>query len=756
MPFRSFSRWLSPSPRRTSSAARLRMEVLEGREVPTVNLAGIADTDQPNNKPLFIPVTATNTPNGPVTIVANSDNSSVTTEVVAGGRSVRLDVSGTDKLGVAFTGSLTLRLFEDVAPLATGTIIQLANEGFYDGKLFHRVLPGFVIQGGSPNGDGIGGSTKPDVVDEFNAQYTFASNGIVAMANAKDDNNNSQFFIGDTDLPLATRPQNLNFNHSIVGLLTSGFETYKKIINTTTTGSPGGENSRPTNPITITKATVFTDTANGVVKVTSAAGFTGSAGITIGATDGDNAPTSTTFRTNLVADTLNDRAFLNAIADVRTNPNTPVTFTARGTDLDSDQLTYAVGSASSLFTPPTNVTAAIDQNTGLVTLTPAAGFTGTIDLLVGVRDQTNRSGGATLDVAGNFDTQVVRLTVRAAGDTTTTLSVSKLNPGVGRTVLLSASVAGDPGIVGAVKFFAGTVELGSSRLLEGRALLTTSFPAVGTQNVTAQFVPDNTVSNTSTSTAAAVTVVTGTAPVAIRASSVDFGQSPTVAVTNADGSARFTLNPFEATFTGGVRVAVADVNGDGQDDVIAVPGFGGAPIIKIFDGIDGTLISQKMIFEDTFRGGLYVDAGDSAQLGYAQILIGAGFNGGPRVNLYDAVRDVSLLNYFAYDPNFRGGVAVDMSDLRGGLQQNIVTSPGKGGGPQVNVYDGLPLSTSVVPTIRGSFTAGADTSTDGLRVGAGVLSTDAIPRRAILVGAFTPDSAALTTTFDPFDKGVFS
>ena len=753
MPFRSFRRWLSPSPR-VSTAARLRMEVLEGREVPTVNLAGIANTDQPNNKPLFIPVTATNTPNGPVTITASSDNTSVTTSVVAGGRSVKLDVAGTDAAGAAFAGSLTIRLFEDVAPLATGTIIQLANEGFYNGKLFHRVLPGFVIQGGSPNGDGIGGSSKPDVVDEFNAQYTFASNGIVAMANAKDDNNNSQFFISDTDLALAARPQSLNFNHSIVGLLTSGFDIYKKIINTPTVQT--GEKSTPVNPVTITKATVFTDTANGVVKVTSAAGFTGSAGITIGATDGDNKATSTTFRTNLVADTVNDRAFLNTIADVRTNPNTPVTFTARGTDLNNDKLTYAVGSATSLFTAPTNVTIAVDQNTGLVTLTPAAGFTGTIDLLVGVRDQTNRSGGATLDVAGNFYTQLVRLTVRAAGDTTTTLSVSKLNPGIGRTVLLNASVAGDPGIVGAVKFFANGAEVGSSRLLEGRALLTTSFAAVGTQTVTAQFVPDNTASNASLSTAAAVTVVAGIAPVSIRASSVDFGQSPTVAVTNADGSARFTLNPFEATFTGGVRVAVADVNGDGQDDVITVPGFGGAPIIKIFDGTNGTLISQKMIFEDTFRGGLYVDAGDSAQLGYAQILVGAGFNGGPRVNLYDAVRDVSLLNYFAYDPNFRGGVAVDMSDLRGGLQQNIVTSPGKGGGPQVNVYDGLPLSTSVVPTIRGTFTAGADTSTDGLRVGADVLSTGANPRRAILVGPFTPDTAALTTTFDPFDKGVFS
>ena len=133
----------------------------------------------------------------------------MTADVVTGGRSVRFDVSGVDSTNTPFTGSLTVRLFENSAPLATGTIINLVNAGFYNNKIFHRVIPGFVIQGGSPNGDGIGGSTLPDVQDEFNADFTFASNGLVAMANARDDNNNSQFFITDLNLPLASRPENL-------------------------------------------------------------------------------------------------------------------------------------------------------------------------------------------------------------------------------------------------------------------------------------------------------------------------------------------------------------------------------------------------------------------------------------------------------------------------------------------------------------------------------------------------------------------
>src|SRR5947207_1058992 len=153
-------------------------------------------------------------------------------------RSRPITVSGTDSNNVVFTGVLTLRLFESEAPLATSNIITLVKSGYYDGKDFHRIVNDFVIQGGSPNGDGQGGSSiVSDVRDEFNAQFTFASRGIMAMANAGDDNNNAQFFITDPFIvsngsevpaPLDRRSQFLNFNHTIVGILTSGFDIYQK------------------------------------------------------------------------------------------------------------------------------------------------------------------------------------------------------------------------------------------------------------------------------------------------------------------------------------------------------------------------------------------------------------------------------------------------------------------------------------------------------------------------------------------------
>src|SRR5262249_45557110 len=117
------------------------------------------------------------------------------------------------------------------------------------------------------------------------------------------------------------------------------------------------------------------------------------------------------------------------------------------------------------------------------------------------------------------------------------------------------------------------------------------------------------------------------------------GSDPRVTVTNADGSVRFSVLVFESGFTGGVRIARGDVNGDGKEDIVAVPGVGGAPIFKVLDSTTGDVIFSRMVFEDTFRGGLFVSVSDVQGLGYAQVLVGAGNGGGPRVTLYDVKQD---------------------------------------------------------------------------------------------------------------------
>ncbi len=729
--------WFATSPRRTKSPAKLSLQTLEARDVPAVTLASINNTDFPTNKPLFVPLTATNTPAGRVTYSASTDNASVTTEVLTGGRTLQLEVSGTNRAGAAFTGTLTLRLFEDVAPLATGRIIDLVNQGFYDGLTFHRIIDNFVIQGGDPNGNGTGGSTLPTFSDEYNPQFTFASSGVLALANSGDDTNNSQFFITDIDQPLSGRPQNLNFNHTIFGILTSGFDTFTNIITTNT-----GSGDAPTRPVTITRATIINDPNNGVARITANSGFTGAANVTIAANDGDGTLSTTTFTATSVVDTINDLPFIGAVGNQTTTTGTPVSFTLRATDLDSDPLTFTATTVSN--TDAATVSIAIDQGTGRVTLTPTAGFTGTVSLRVGVQETANSS---------RSDTEVITLTVSPPAAAAVSLTTSRTAVSTGRTILLTAVATGTNTEGGIVTFSSGATTIGTATVLNSQALLTTTFSAAGTQAITASVAPTDG-STPAASGARSILVTAGTAPIALSVIGVNAGNAPRLSVTNAAGTELYSIQVFEDSFRGGVRVAVGDVTGDGQQDIIAVAGQGGAPIIRIFDGTDGSLFRDVTIFEDTFRGGLYVDVGDGQRLGYDQILVGAGFTGGPRVSVYNAVLDQTVLNYFAYDVELRTGVSVDFSDLRGGSQLNIVTAPGRGAGPIVNVYTALPLNNDPVPTQDGSFVAGDVDSRTGLRVGTGTLNS-AGNLRTILTGPFEPDTANLVDIFDPLEQGVF-
>jgi peptidylprolyl isomerase len=92
------------------------------------------------------------------------------------------------------TGDVVIQLRPDLAPNHVARIVELASEGFYDGVKFHRVIDGFMAQGGCPNGTGTGGSDKPDLAQEFNDEPHIR--GICSMARTMDPNSaNSQFFI---------------------------------------------------------------------------------------------------------------------------------------------------------------------------------------------------------------------------------------------------------------------------------------------------------------------------------------------------------------------------------------------------------------------------------------------------------------------------------------------------------------------------------------------------------------------------------
>ena len=105
------------------------------------------------------------------------------------------------------TGDVVIRLRPDLAPLHVERISSLAKEGFYDGVVFHRVIPGFMAQGGDPTGTGMGGSQLPDLPQEFNSEPHVR--GVCSMARAQNPNSaNSQFFIcfDDARFPTISTP----------------------------------------------------------------------------------------------------------------------------------------------------------------------------------------------------------------------------------------------------------------------------------------------------------------------------------------------------------------------------------------------------------------------------------------------------------------------------------------------------------------------------------------------------------------------
>jgi cyclophilin family peptidyl-prolyl cis-trans isomerase len=119
-------------------------------------------------------------------------------------------------------GTIVFEIYPDDAPLAASNFITLAKGGYYDGLIFHRVVPGFVIQGGDPTGTGGGGPGYKFEDEPVKRPY---DPGTVAMANSGPDTNGSQFFIMEPD----SQPGMLAPNYTIFGKVTSGLDTVGKI-----------------------------------------------------------------------------------------------------------------------------------------------------------------------------------------------------------------------------------------------------------------------------------------------------------------------------------------------------------------------------------------------------------------------------------------------------------------------------------------------------------------------------------------------
>ena len=119
-------------------------------------------------------------------------------------------------------GEIVAELYADKAPLTVENFVNLARSGFYDGTTFHRVIPGFMAQGGDPTGTGRGGPGY-QFADEFHPDLRHKGAGVLSMANAGAGTNGSQFFITYSDTP------HLDDRHSVFGRVVEGIDVLNSI-----------------------------------------------------------------------------------------------------------------------------------------------------------------------------------------------------------------------------------------------------------------------------------------------------------------------------------------------------------------------------------------------------------------------------------------------------------------------------------------------------------------------------------------------
>jgi hypothetical protein len=230
---------------------------------------------------------------------------------------------------------------------------------------------------------------------------------------------------------------------------------------------------------------------------------------------------------------------------------------------------------------------------------------------------------------------------------------------------------------------------------------------------------------------------------------------------------------FAQSFTGGVRVAVADVNGDGVPDIIVAAGTSGGPEIKVIDGTKlndllpngeiapSALLADFFAFSPSFTNGVFVAAADFNGDGQADIVIGAGAGGGPEVKVVDATKLNDLLpnnaiapaallgDFYAFAANVTTGITVAVGDVNGDGVPDLIVGAGPGQGPEVKAVNGTMLnevfpSSSVPPfpytsgeiapsALLADFYAFAPTFTGGAFVAAGDINGDGLAD--IVVGA---------------------
>jgi cyclophilin family peptidyl-prolyl cis-trans isomerase len=416
----------------------LAVERLEDRSMLSVTLNNITGPDSgsvfdiPSGKDLYVPLIGTDT-GKTITYSASSGNASVKAVVLTGNPTLQLTVQGKTAGNQSFSGTMTFQLFENIAPQTVQGIINEVNAGLYNGASFYRMETSStfeLIQGGIEMTSGKSDTTV--LPDEFNETASFNSSGLLAMANAGPNTATSEFFVTAPNRPLADDPQFLNYGYTIFGQIITGQTIYSDILNAPTTSDNGIHYAN--SPITITAASIITDTQNGVVQISEPSNFTGTATITITGSGSDGTSAQKTFTVSAAppTNTSVQPLILNPVSNLTTTTNTAVNVqfnTTLNAGITGDNFTFSVTGTSSFTGAPSNVSVQVSPGStgGMATvkLTPSSGFTGTINLVAHVDDSTNSLHDAlpfTLTVNAPVSVTSVTDPVNSSNDTNTSIS----------------------------------------------------------------------------------------------------------------------------------------------------------------------------------------------------------------------------------------------------------------------------------------------------------------------------------------------
>jgi hypothetical protein len=202
-----------------------------------------------------------------------------------------------------------------------------------------------------------------------------------------------------------------------------------------------------------------------------------------------------------------------------------------------------------------------------------------------------------------------------------------------------------------------------------------------------------------------VEIVTGAGP----------GGGPHVRTFDSNGTPRASFFAYHPAFAGGVDVATGDVDGDGIDEIITSPGRTGGPHIRVFRANGKPMSGGFMAYSPTFTGGVRVAAADLDRDGRDEIVTGPGPGGGPHVRTFEWNGKSLGRGFMAYAPAFTGGIDVAAGNVEGGITAEIVTAAGRGGGPHVAIFRprGRPVDGFFV--YNSGFTGGVKVSVGNVR-----------------------------------------